>query len=161
MKVSSTFRSYPDEIVTGTNGTNISLSERAKDLYGKNIFQTFLKDYNAQTIWLSVNIKSFLKEDNRFPKWLNIATGYGAENMYGGFRNEWDEDDPAEHFEIAHNLYPRYRQVYLAPDIDLSKIKVKSRFLQTLLSMANIFKIPSPAIEFNLGRSVKWKWIYY
>ena len=159
MKVSSTYRSYPEKIVFGSQGGETTIRERTDDLFGKNIFQSFLKDYNAQTIWLSVNVHSFLPEESRFPKWLNIAVGYGAENMYGGFRNEWKIDDNT--FELTDPQYDRYRQWYISPDIDLTKIKIKSPFLKTIVSMANIFKIPAPALEINGKGVVKWKWIYY
>lgn len=148
MKVSSSYRQYPDALIYGSSpDAATTLEQRAEDLFGKNILQTFLKDYNAQTVWLSVNVHSFLKEENRFPKWLNVAVGYGAENMFGGFENRWVEN--GVEYKPLPGQYPRYRQWYLAPDIDLSKIKTKSKFLNTLLCMANVFKIPSPALEIN------------
>jgi hypothetical protein len=159
MKVSSTYRSYPNEIVPGTPGGTSTIRERTDDLFGKNIFQSFLKDYNAQTIWWSVNIHSFLPEESRFPKWLNVAVGYGAENMYGGFRNEWKIEDNT--FRLTDPQYDRYRQWYISPDIDLTKIKIKSRFLKTIVSMANIFKVPAPALQVNGKGGVKWIWLYY
>jgi len=45
--------------------------------------------------------------------------------------------------------YDRYGQFIIAPDIDLTKLKVKSHFLKTLLRGLNIFKIPTPALEIN------------
>ncbi|HZV71168.1 MAG TPA: DUF2279 domain-containing protein [Saprospiraceae bacterium] len=159
MKVSSSYRTYPDEIVQGFPSGSTTLRTRTNDLYGKNILQSFLKDYNAQTVWFSVNIHSFLKEENRFPKWLNVAFGYGAENMFGGFENEWEVDDIK--YVLPESKYPRYRQLYISPDIDLSKIKIKSKPLKTLLCMANIFKIPAPALEINGKGGVKWKWLHY
>jgi hypothetical protein len=160
MKVSSTYRQYPPDIITGVPGGETTLHERSDDLFGKNIFQSFLKDYNAQTIWLSFNIESFLnQEQNRFPKWLNVSIGYGAENMYGGFRNEWKSGDTT--FIVPADRYPRHRQWYISPDVDLSRIHVKSKFLKTLLCMANIFKFPAPALEINGNGAIKWKWLYY
>jgi hypothetical protein len=43
----------------------------------------------------------------------------------------------------------RYRQFYLSLDIDFTKIKTKSKFLQSVFSVVNGFKIPFPAIEFS------------
>ena len=48
--------------------------------------QQVLKDYNGQTYWLSANIWSFNKESN-FPRWLNVAFGYGADGMLYGENN--------------------------------------------------------------------------
>lgn len=159
MKVSGTFRHYPTDPIYGKPAGTITLEERAKDLFGKNILQTFLKDYNAQTIWLSVNLHSFMRKESRFPKWLNLAVGYGAENMFGGFENEWADFDVE--YELSAEEYPRYRQWYISPDVDLSKIKTKSKLVNTLLCMANIFKFPAPALEMNGKGGVKWRWIYY
>lgn len=159
LKVSSTYRTYEPLSLSGNPEGNTTLLERTNELYGENIFESFLKDYNAQTIWLSVNVHSFLREESRFPKWLNVAIGYGAENMYGGFENVWEID--GNEFRLSNDQFPRYRQWYLSPDIDLGKINVRSKPLKTLLSMLNIFKIPAPALEINGKGGVKWKWLYY
>lgn len=159
MKVSSTYRQYPALLIDGHPSGTTTLRERTDDLYGNNIFQSFLKDYNAQTVWLSINVSSFLPEENNFPKWLNIAAGYGAENMFGGFENEWEHE--GDTYKLSTAAYPRYRQFYISPDIDLGKINVKSKPLKMILCMANIFKIPAPALEINGRGGVKWKWIYF
>lgn len=159
LKVSSTYRSYPEDPIYGSPGGTTTLMERTDDLFGENIFQSFLKDYNAQTIWLSVNLHSLMKEESRFPKWLNLAVGYSAENMFGGFENKWEKDGNT--FQTSDADYPRYRQYIFSPDIDLSKIKVKSKPLKVLLGMANIFKIPAPALVVNGHGGVKWDWLYY
>lgn len=159
LKVSSTYRTYPSEMITGIDGASTTLRTRTDDLYGKNIFQSFLKDYNAQTIWLSVNPSSFMREESKFPKWLNIAVGYGAENMFGGFENEWTVD--GNMFSLSEETYPRYRQWYLSPDIDLTRINIRSKPLKALVWMINIFKFPAPALEINGKGGVKWKWMYY
>jgi hypothetical protein len=161
MKVSSTYRTYPAfPVYSNIPDGMTTLDARAKDLFGKNILQSFLKDYNAQTIWLSFNVHSFLKEESKFPKWLNVAAGYGAENMFGGFENKWKEDDGSE-YVLNENQFPRYSQYYISPDIDLSKIKTKSKFVNTLFCMLNIFKIPAPALEINGKGGVDVEWIHY
>ncbi len=159
MKVSSTFIMYPEDVVTGSPEGTTTIRERTDDLFGVNIFQTFLKDYNAQTIWMSFNIHSFLKEESRFPKWLNVALGYGAENMYGGFENQWMLGENT--FTLDPAVYPRYRQWYISPDVDLSRIRIKSKFLKTILCMANIFKFPAPALVINGHGGVTWDWLHY
>ncbi len=149
---------YKEELMGTPSGTT-TIRERTDDLYGTNLLQTFLKDYNAQTIWASVNIHSFLKAESHFPKWLNIAVGYSGENMFGGFENKWKVDENT--FQTDDARYPRYRQFILSPDIDLTKIKTKSKPLKVLLGMANIFKIPAPALLINGKGGVKWDWLYY
>ena len=123
------------------------------------LLQSFLKDYNAQTIWMSVNLHSFMKEESRFPKWLNLAVGYSGENMFGGFENKWEVDGNT--FQTSDEDYPRYRQFIISPDIDLTKINVRSRPLKMLLGMLNIFKFPAPALVINGRGGVEWDWLYY
>ena len=64
------------------------LEQRADNLFGKPWYERMLKDYNAQTYWLSANLKSFLPK-SKLPAWLNVSVGYGADGMYGGFENKW------------------------------------------------------------------------
>jgi len=147
LKVSSIPSNYSNYAVIGSNGTSVTLQDRADDLFGSSYAEKFLKDYNAQAYWASVNVHSFLPQGNKWPSWLNVALGYGADNMFGGFENEWETD--GERFVIDSDAYPRIHQFYLGLDVDLTKIKTKNNFLKGVLSMFNIFKMPSPAIELN------------
>lgn len=122
--------------------SNPQLEQRADDLFGKSWYERMLKDYNAQTYWLSANIRSFFPESN-WPAWLNLAAGYGADGMYGGFENKWTDNLGNE---ITRSDIPRKRQYYIAPDIDFTKIKTNSKFLRTAFSFLNAFKCPAPAL---------------
>lgn len=159
-KVSSTPITYPDlgVIATDGNGTT-TLESRTDDLFGSHYAERFLKDYNAQTTWLSVNVAAFMNPETRWPKWLNVAVGYGAENMYGGFSNSWTDDDGAE-YVLSDDAFPRYSQYYLSPDIDFTKIPSRSPFVRTLLGMLNVFKMPGPVLEYNRvdGLDVRLMW---
>jgi hypothetical protein len=155
LKVSNTPRQYPETPIFSANRADTTtLRTRAIDLYGDNYTQTFFKDYNALIFWLSVNPSSFIKREHKFPKWLNIAVGMGGENMYGGFRNEWPKKDPK--FFLSPIDFPRYRQFYLSLDVDLSRIKTKSRLINMLARTFNFVKIPAPAIEFTSLGKVKF-----
>ncbi|MEO7529781.1 MAG: DUF2279 domain-containing protein, partial [Sediminibacterium sp.] len=104
------------------------LNTRANDLFGSRSLERMLKDYNGQTYWVSANLKSFFKT-LQLPSWLNIAVGYGADGMFGGTENIVKDKSGITVFDRSD--LPRYRQWYLAPDIDLTKIKTKSKFLKT------------------------------
>ena len=65
-----------------------SMAQYNPDLLGKDLSEQILKDYNGQTYWLSVNPASFMNKETKFPKWLNIAVGYGANGMTGGNEKE-------------------------------------------------------------------------
>lgn len=133
------------------------LERFAVSVVGKDKTNRLFKDYNPQTYWLSCNIKSFFKKSN-VPDWLNIAFGYGADNIIGAKHINYIDANGVQTNQDA--LLPRYRQWYLAPDIDLTKIKTKSKFLKTALFVLNSFKFPAPSLELSQG-SVKWNWIHF
>lgn len=125
------------------------------DLLGKDNSERWLKNYNGSTFWLSANIASFLPLETKFPKWLNVAFGYGAQGMLGGYAN------PSEYKNQSMPNLQRQRQYYLSLDIDLRKINTKYKNLNTVIHAFNILKIPMPTIEFNQGGKVKGYWLYF
>lgn len=137
------------------------LQPRARQLYGNTVAELVLKDYNALTVWLSGNVASFLPQESRFPKWLNIAVGYSADGLFGGFANRWCDDpliDPADcpNYRLTDRSdVPRLRQFYLAPDIDLSRIPSRSSYVRTLLGALNVIKVPAPALMVDESGKVR------
>lgn len=128
---------------------NTRYAELRPSLLGENLIQRSIKDYNGQTYWASANIASFLGDNTKFPKWMNIAVGYGADGMVGSIEN---------------TLYPdieRTRQYYISLDVDLTKIKTKSKFLNTVFGAFGFIKFPMPTIEFNQNRSTKFYAVYF
>lgn len=113
------------------------------DLLGDNFAGKMLKDYNGHTYWLSVNLKSFLDKNSGFPAWLNFAFGYGAEGMTGAAVNSSVYNGKAiPHFE-------RQRQYYFGPDIDLTRIRTRSKVLNALCKSVGFIRLPLPAVEFS------------
>lgn len=133
------------------------LIARANDLYGKTNVERFIKDYNAQTYWLTANIHSFFPE-TKLPRWLNISVGYGAEGMFGGRKNIAVDETGNVVFERMD--IQRYRQWFLAPDVDLTRIKTNKKGVKVLLFFLNSFKFPAPALEFSNG-NFKAHWIAF
>ncbi|MFI5131606.1 MAG: DUF2279 domain-containing protein [Chitinophagales bacterium] len=133
------------------------LATRADDLFGEPWYERMLKDYNAQTYWLSANLKSFLPKSG-LPAWLNLSVGYGADGMFGGFENKWLDDQGNE---IDRTDIPRKRQFYLAPDIDFTKIKTNKKWLRTVFTFLNAFKCPAPALMIDSHGKVKGYVIYF
>ena len=134
-----------------------TLSPRADDLFGKSGIEKLLKDYNGQTYWASLNIRSFLPE-SQAPQWLNLAIGYGAKTMLGGYENSWTDNNGQP---IVRPDIVRYKRFYLSLDIDLNRIKTKNRTLKTILSAANVLKIPAPALELNSQGRVRFHPLFY
>lgn len=133
------------------------LHERADDLFGESWTERMLKDYNGQTYWLSANLRSFFPGSN-LPAWLNIAVGYGADGMFGGFENKWTDGDPGS--PIDRTDIKRHRQWYLSPDICFSKIKTNKKGLKVLFSALDIFKFPAPSLELADGK-IKFNAIHF
>jgi uncharacterized protein YfiM (DUF2279 family) len=136
------------------NYADPTLNARSTAIFGKSEPERFLKDYNGQTYWLSANLKSFFPK-SRLPRWLSIAVGTGAEGMFGA--NDNIGKDKLGNITFSRNDIQRYRQWYLAPDIDLSKIKTKKRGVRMLLTALNVFKFPMPSLEYSRnGFSLNW-----
>jgi hypothetical protein len=69
--------------------------------------------------------------------------------MTGGFKNYISTD-------VNSKIIPdseRTREFYISTDIDLSKIKLKSKFLRGLFYSLNFIKIPGPTIGYS---NKKW-----
>ena len=125
------------------------------NLLGKNEMQRILKDYNGHTYWLSANISSFLKKESRFPKWINVAVGYGGKGMIGVKSN------PDEINGVPIPPYQRTRQYYLSLDIDWTRIKTNSGFLKFMFKTFSFVKLPFPTLEYNNENGLVYHWLYF
>ena len=113
-------------------------SENTEQL-GENHLQRALKDYNGQTYWLSFNLKSLFDiQTTNFPKWLNVAVGHGADRMVSAYQKENDSQ--------------RKRQFLLSLDVDLTRVKTKSKILNTVLHSFGFIKFPMPTLELSNGK---------
>lgn len=147
MKFSAHRKSYHDAM----------LNTRSRELFGNSLPERILKDYNGQTYWLSTGIKNLLP-GSRVPGWLQVSIGTGAEGMFGAGDNvKLDENNQVV---FDRRDIKRYRQWYLAPDIDLSKIKTRKKGIKMALRLLNAFKFPAPALEYGNGK-FRWHWILF
>lgn len=118
---------------------------------GSSTMEQILKDYNGQTYWLSVNLKSFFKE-SKIPAWFNFSIGYGANGLpEGSYDQSTDPPTPIE----------SYRQLFASIDVDLTKIKTKSHGLKTLFNIFNFVKIPAPTLEYRTNGSFVFHGFYF
>jgi hypothetical protein len=125
-----------------------ALKSRRDELFGSSTAERILKDYNSQTYWFSGNLSSFFP-DSKIPKWLNMSVGYSAEGMYGGRTNKWTDKEGTVY---DYTSVKRIRKFYLSPDIDLTRIPVKSKLLRSVFFVLNSVKIPAPALEMKNGK---------
>lgn len=130
--------------------TPTSYADQRPNVLGNGLHEEFIKDYNGQTYWLSADIYAFLKPESRFPKWLNLTFGYGAENMI--FANS------AQNEKVGLDSY---RQYYFGIDFDLSYLKGDNKLVNTLLYMVDLVHLPAPTLEFNRVDGVKFHFLKF
>ena len=137
--------------------TDQTLNTRGNEIFGHSDPERYLKDYNGQTYWLSANLYSFFPK-SKLPKWFNVAIGTGAEGLFGARENIGK--DKEGNITFARTDLQRYRQWYIAPDIDLTKIKTKKKGVKMLLSALNVFKFPMPSLEYS-REGFKFNWLHF
>ncbi|WP_229214368.1 DUF2279 domain-containing protein [Dyadobacter flavalbus] len=125
-----------------------SLSRVRPELLGSSRTESWLKDYNGQTYWLSFSPGSFFKGSG-WPLWLCFSAGYGMHNMVS-----------AEKSRSIEMGYIPYRQYYLSLDIDMTKIKSRKKFVRTIGFLVNSIKIPAPSLQFS-KKGVSFKPFYF
>ncbi len=138
------------------NYNDPELNLRSNKLFGKSSAERFLKDYNGQTYWLSTSIKPFFPS-SKIPAWLQVSFGTGIEGYFGAFENKAIKNGEITFYRPD---IKRYRQWYLAPDIDLTKIKTNKKGIKTILNILNAVKFPTPSLELSNGK-LQWKWIQF
>lgn len=119
-------------------------------LLGENDFTRVVKDYNGQVYWVSFNPFHLRKHSSSpFPRWLNLAFGYGATGMTGARTNmiltAGSDGEPLQ--------FERERLFFVSMDVDLSRIPCRSKMLKAALSALNVLKVPFPAFVVGTGGS--------
>ena len=139
------------------SGLSTTLAQRAQNLYGSSLPQQMLKDYNAQTIWLSLNFSAWKHWPKSIP-WLNLALGYSLGDVFGAERNRWQVNQV---WFAAPEAYRRHSVYILSLDLDWRRIKTKKPWLRTLFKALNYVKIPFPALSYRSYGSWHWHWLYF
>ena len=113
------------------------LANQRPEILGETLYEEILKDYNGQTYWLSFDLDKFMKSVS-FPKWLNIAIGYGASNMVS-----------ASVIASTEAGFIPFRKYYFALDPDFSWIQTNNKVLRGFLYIINLIHIPGPTLELS------------
>lgn len=122
---------------------------------GSDKWQSWLKDYNGQTYWLTINPSSFMSSNTSFPRWLNVSMGASADGMIGGRTN------PSKIGNMEIPPFKRERKFLFAADVDLKRINPSATGPQVFLSLPNVIKVPTPTISFKKGHDPKFYWLYF
>jgi hypothetical protein len=117
---------------------------------GSSLAEEVLKDYNGQTYWLTTDVITFLPAESRYPKWLNLAFGYGAENMVFGSPNTNQQAG-----------YHAYRQYYLSLDVNFRHFQTRHKWLKGAFWLLDMVHLPAPAVEYNHRQGLKLHPIYF
>lgn len=146
LKLSFSNHDYPDDV-----------EPRYKQLFGTSFIERYLKDYNSQTYWLSLNPSTFMR-DSKFPRWLSIAAGYSTDLMLGGTENTWTDK---QNVFFDRRDIERVRRFYLSPDIDFTRIRTRSKFLKIAFQLMGGIKMPAPTLELNSKGKLRGHLLYF
>jgi hypothetical protein len=109
---------------------------------GSNFNERLLKDYNAQSYWLTFSPFQFVK--NSKMKWLSLALGYSVDAKLVGDQ---------EYYQTADGLHEFFskREWLLSLDIDVKELPIKKKWLKVALAPFNSIKIPFPSLLWRGG----------
>jgi hypothetical protein len=110
------------------------------NIFGKNLPEKILKDYNGQTLWLTFDGAKFFKNAPRICRYVHLSFGYAGRNML--YAN-------AE--KSAENGFIQERAFFLSLDLALQNVPTRKKWLRTLLDFTSTVKIPAPALGFSKG----------
>jgi hypothetical protein len=133
-----------------------SLTSIRPELLGSNLQERLLKDYNGQTLWLSMNLRG-ISHWNKVPKWLCVSLGYSINGFVGAEDNVFEKDG----IRYDYSTIKRYGQGFLSLDVDLTKVHTKRPWLNSLIHTFGIIKFPFPALEYNPVEKFKGHILYF
>lgn len=131
------------------------LAEYRPELLGKNLSEQILKDYNSQTYWISVNPGEVFGW-KKFPKWLNVAGGYGATGLLGGKSNASINLDG-----MSIPEFKRERQWSLSLDLNITRFFGVNSRATRYFQFVSFLKIPLPGVQFSAHQGPRWSWFCY
>lgn len=109
----------------------------------------FIDDYSSHTLWLSVNVHNLLPRDMQdyWPSWLELSFGYAVRNLCApGY-----DCDPSVSYPVSDVAWGNQRYI-IALDYNLVELLPDgSNFWNWFRQSINLFKLPSPAVEFGRG----------
>ena len=113
-------------------------------ILGSTFSESFFKDYNGQTYWMSFSPSSFFRSI-KIPNWICLSLGYSVDQKLVG--------DKEVYMDLKTNItYYSKREYLFSFDIDFSKIPIKRKWLSSLVKQFNYIKIPFPALIFSQNK---------
>ena len=117
---------YP---VLGRLQTKLSLwPSRA---YQAGQYKTIADDYESQVYWLCADMHDWTP----LPKWLNLAVGFGCENLY------------YPKYSTSSPYGAPYTDLYISPDINLKGLPIEGAAWKTIAGILSYVRIPLPTLQ--------------
>jgi len=132
-----------------------SYAQYRPNLLGENNLQSIIKDYNGITCWMSLNLKTFFEDNDKFPDWICLSIGQSGDGIIGAVTN------PSVYNGQTMPVFERQRQFYLSADIDLTRLPIKSKYFKTFAKAFSFIKIPFPALEYNKTDKFRFHPVYF
>lgn len=110
---------------------DVKLGIWPSDAYKSGAYRTLADDYESQYYWLSMDMHDW----SPLPAWLNVAIGFGCENLY---HNAYSNPSPNG---------PPYTDIYLAPDLNLKGLPIDGKTWKTIADILSYVRIPLPAVQ--------------
>lgn len=108
------------------------------NVLGSTFSERLLKDYNAQTYWLSFSPQNWFS-NSKIPSYIALSIGYSADAKLIGDKDFFISNDGLTRFEAK-------REFVLSLDIDVQKLPIKKKWVRKILSPFNAIKVPFPAL---------------
>jgi hypothetical protein len=101
----------------------------------------FTDDYDGHIYWISVNVHNLLPQpvENYWPKFLNVAVGYGVQNISRG--------------QVGSPL----RKFAIALDYNLTTIPLDGDTWEVVKNIVDLFHFPAPGVRFVEGEPAEFK----
>jgi len=110
---------------------NVKMGMWPSDAYRNHAYKSIADDYESQYYWLSWDVHDAMP----LPAWLNLAVGFGCENLY------------RQAYSIPNPAGPPRTDIYIAPDINLKGIPIEGSLWRTVSSVLSYIRIPLPALQ--------------
>jgi len=129
----------------------------------------FVDDYASQVFFLSFNVHNMLPENLKkyWLPWLEISVGYTARNQTNIYeRNDHVDRSKSPNWgvkdENGQTVYLGEPRFIIALDYNLTKLIPESKynFINWTVQSLNYFKMPSPAVEFDINGKARFVLLY-
>jgi hypothetical protein len=123
----------------------------------------WVDNYASQSFWISMNVHNMLPENLKeyWLPWLEISIGYTARNLrFAGPNDKYIDMNPDwGNRELGYYGEPRF---IIGLDYNLKKLIPESKynFVNWMIQNLNHYKLPAPAIEFDIKGNARFVFLY-